>query len=231
MHFAGRLAAGIFFIASFEGCFAAPRFGVEVTPYINPSNAGPIREAFQAAMEDVRALPPRTGNPFRSRVDRIVQVQLTTTKDRLVREQVLAHGDSDGFTATVAGSAYLVTIIFVLADELFWDPRTGKQRPDAYVRLVNLLAHEIYGNLPGHLKLKFGFPPKDSQEVRIREEIFAFQAGIDFLERYRQSDLMASSVAKQVEEAIERDRVKMKTWADQQCPAQTIRQARLKKKG
>lgn len=231
MRFASRLAAGIIFISCFEGCLAAPRFAFEITPYISRNNEGPIIEAFQAAMGDVRALPPPIGNPFRSRVDRVVQVQLTTSEDPMVREQLLAHADSDGFTGTVEGAGHLVTIIFVLTDQLFWDSKTGKQRPDAYVRLVNLLAHEIYGNLPTHLKLKFGFPPKDNEEVRAKEEIFAFQAGIDFLERYRKSDLMAPSVAKQVEAAIARDKVKMKTWVDQECPARTIRQARLKKKG
>jgi len=148
----------------------------------------------------------------------------------VVREQVLANLDSDGFTATVEGTGHLVTIIFVLTDQLFWDSDAGKQRPDGYVRLVNLLAHEIYGNLPSHLRLRLGSPPKASQEVRVKEELFAFQAGIDFLERYRKSDIMAPSLAKQVEEAIARDKVKMKTWSDPGCPAQTIRQARAKKK-
>jgi hypothetical protein len=227
MRFAGVL---VVFIACCEGCFAAPRFAFETTRYISPGNRAPIEEAFHAAMREVRALPPRTGNPYRSRVDRVVQVQLTTTRDPLVREQVLAVADSDGFTATVEGEGHLVTIIFVLTDQLFWDCETGKQRPDAYVRLVNLLAHEIYGNLPNHLKLKFGFPPKPSQEVRAKEEIFAFQAGIDFLDRYLKSELMAPSVAEQVEDAIERDKAKMKTWSDPGCPARTIRQARLRKK-
>ena len=228
MRFAGLLAV---FIASCEGCFAAPGFAFETTRFIRRENRPVIEEALQAAMREVRALPPRTGNPFRSRVDRVVQIQLTTKQDPLVREQVLAVADSDGFTATVAGRGRLVTIIFVLTDQLFWDCETGKQRPDAYVRLINLLAHEIYGNLPNHLKLKFGFPPKPNEEVRIREEIFAFQAGIDFLERYRKSDLMAASVAFQVEDAIARDKGKMKTWSDPGCAAQTIRQTRRKKKG
>jgi|GEM_PF-4331911 len=76
MHVAGFLFALL--LLCFEVSFAAPRFAFETTPYVSPRNSGLIEEAFQAAVRDVAALPPRTGNPYRSRLDRVVQVQLTT---------------------------------------------------------------------------------------------------------------------------------------------------------
>jgi hypothetical protein len=138
---------------------AAPQFAYEITRFVHRASQQAILQDFQAAMQDVRALPPEKDNPFNTSVERSVQIHLTTAEDPFAESEAASNPDSDAFTVTVAGKASLVTIIVVLVDRIFWHPETGQLLPDRYVRLLNAFGHEVYGNLPQHLPLQFGHRP------------------------------------------------------------------------
>jgi len=205
--------------------WGVPTFSFELSDLVPPSSRQSIEDALQEAIRHVRALPPSQDNPFCSRKQRRVQVVVTMLRDPVAQQvyatsrESAAADDSDAFTFTVATREVppeLVTFIFLIADRLFWDPQTGRQRADGFVRLLSALGHEVYGNLPDQLKLIPGKPPLAATfEERRKDEMVAFEAGIAFLERYLASDLWAGFSAEtrsDIEKALERDQQAFQTW-------------------
>ncbi len=219
-----------------SGAVGAPEFSFETTSRISAQNRPIIEEALQLAMDEVKANPPARQNPYTSRAKRRVHVVLADSTDPLAlqvfdhsRESAASDGsDAFTFTAATAGEGTeLITFVFILVDRIFWSPTDGKQHADAYIRLLTALGHEIYGNLPTHLKLKLGVRPEPATfEERQREEIAAFKAGIAFLKRYQVSDAARAHKASFLVSALERERASLETWVHPSCPRELLKKKR-----
>lgn len=196
---------------------AAPSFSFEATEEISSGNREVIESAFHQAFGLAKYLPPSRGNPLVSRLKRRVHFVLTVSGNSVA----IKYGQTDSYLADaftltdpqVDTEEALVTYIFLLVDRIFWD-ESSHQRPDAFVRLITAIGHELYGNLPDHLKVRPRQVFDNSYETKQKDEITAHKGGVSFLNRLMKSELSEGLDTVQLEEALAREKTALKEWQE-----------------
>ncbi|MBY0372225.1 hypothetical protein K2X33_16205 [bacterium] len=201
-----------------------PEFTQEIASDIGAHSEAILRQTFNVAIEHVRSLAPARENPFKARSRRKVHFYIAYSHDPVATHMIERSRDtgpsdgSDAFTITSEINGELITYVFLLVDRFALDEK-GKQRPDAFVRLVTALAHEVYGNVADQLKLKLGEPPIMDAAMRIADEQRAFTASIAFLKRYKRSRLSKIVDAEHLKQAIVREEEALEFWKKQKPQA------------
>jgi hypothetical protein len=165
-----------------------------------------ITDIVNAAFGVVESFPPEGDNIFCWKGSREtlegkrVVLYLTESTSPLVAKVFASRGDpainvntfdGDSLTAVMALKKGDVTItVMLLLDRLFFSQGTtgNYERPDALVRIMIALAHEIYGNVQADLQSKFvkGLPTEPFNLNR--RELASFRASLDFIDRIEKSD-------------------------------------------
>jgi hypothetical protein len=197
---------------------AGATLSFESTELIPERHRAVLEPTLRAALGYLAELAPSRLNPMRSRVQRKVHIVLSTSADPEVENACNQTGmyGSDALTFTTEVGGELVTFIFLLVDRLVFDEE-GKQRPDAFVRLLTALAHEFFGTVPSHLKLRLGKRDKTSAEQGRLDEIAAFETSVAFLERFSKSALSNGIPSEQIAQALEREKRSLQNWIEGTC--------------
>ncbi len=128
-----------------------------------------------------------------------VQILFALSTDDVIKnflgKEIMDHLTESKADATTIlfennGKFEIKTILFV--DKLSEKP-DGTPRTDIHSHLPTVLAHEIYGNINNHINkiqndtvyqsIDENHSDRKYTDARINDEIIAFQAGIDFIDR------------------------------------------------
>lgn len=213
-----RLWLLILALATVSGSgIAAPEFSFETTEEISGRNREIIEEAFSHAAGIARELPPARGNPLRSRSKRRVHFVLTNSTNAMAVKygRTDVYG-ADAFSLTdceVEKEDELVTYVFLLVDRIVWDEKP-EQRADGFVRMIAAIGHELYGNVPAHLKYRPGQTFDNSYETKQKDEVVAHKAGVAFLNRLMASDHAKGLGLAHLQSALSRETEGLKAWEE-----------------
>ena len=147
--------------------------------------------------------------------DTKVSLIVTMAKDipAEVRASLPNDEAGDAFTVALGKGKDQQIAVFLIADRIFYDANSN-EKPDATVRALTAMSHELYGNVQTYLEAaesKSFDKPIDRKDMEIR----AFKAGIDFLERFAASDkfkTMTPKIQSDVKATIEREKKGLLSW-------------------
>ncbi len=187
-----------------------------------------LNNIVNVAMNIVRSYPPGdSDNLFSWKGDRAVLADKTFTLSVTMSDDpilssygartpggILPQTDavtSLGIYGSGSGASAKITT-FLIVDRVFYDEQKA-ERIDSFERCVAALGHGIYGNVQSYLKMDIRRAEPPSIEDRNRQEIAAFQAGVDFLERLTKSDKFqefGADVQSKFADALARERAELK---------------------
>jgi hypothetical protein len=149
-------------------------------------------------------------------------LEITTSTDERWRKILAEHNTFDlkhldALTILEVddnGKLPITTALFI--DKLCYD-ENGNERVDSLVRIAVALAHEIFGNVQRELEFDSSCIASHSfgNAERIQREIFAFTAGVNFIERISSGAnylLLPKSIRDSFEQALVRERDSLRTW-------------------
>jgi hypothetical protein len=91
---------------------------------------------------------------------------------------------SDAGTLMMGNHGDIRIYVFLFVDNIFYDFGGLLERPDGLARLFVAMAHETYGNVQHFLEMDATkVPGRPTELMRAEQEIRAFQAGLDFIDR------------------------------------------------
>ena len=155
---------------------------------------------------------PRDNSVFK---DTNVSLIIANEKDipAEIRANLPKDKTGDAFTIAFGNQLHPNISLWLLADKVFYDEK-GQPRPDATIRALTALSHELYGNVQTYLESvenKTFEQPIDRKKTEIR----AFSAGIHYLERMAASDdykTFTPKVQNDIKTTIEREKKSLLSW-------------------
>lgn len=170
------------------------RFGVVIEPHLQKSTEN-ILESAMALVITILREKIDIQREFNGKYDFIIEV----TDRKTVETKNKENAEIQSFNRDLNGDAYSFMfldspgapiVVRVLWDEAMTEIKDGKriERSDAFVRLVTLLGHEIYGNVMNFFirrdlfeSPQYKFSKKKQKEEWLKSEVLAFKAGVDFI--------------------------------------------------
>lgn len=184
-------------------------------------------DILNVALVMVGSCPPKEDNLFQWRGDRTVlamkrfQFLFTTSDDRFFDRPctyILGGLSPTDDALTVAYGAedceHIQIVCALFLDRVFFDEGL-RERPDALTHATIALAHEIYGNVQMVLEREYGQERQFSMQDRVLAERRSYQAGIDFLERLKETPIFLQLPEKtriDLEAALVRERESLAYW-------------------